>query len=454
VLKAIAMLRHGAAYAGLITAALIFGGCGGGSGSGSGAQASGGGSHSSSSGSQSSGSGSQSSGSGSQSSGSGSQSSSSSLPPPPPASTTLTILHSFGGQNDGVFPIGDLVLASDGNFYGLTGWQWANGGYTSIAAVPTIFQITPSGTETVLSFLSVTPHGSLFQASDGNLYFPAASSTGVGGGEILSFNLASRQVSVLYTFDAQTLNPIGLMQASDGNLYGETFDGGVNGCGTIYQLTLAGVETVLYSFTCDSTIAETGNVHLIEASDGNLYGMTYPSTGNDTVFRITKEGTYTVIYTFGTNAMDGTGPYGSLIQATDGNFYGTTSVGGANNFGTVFKVTPAGTETVLYAFGQSAVRVVGIGCQDLAGGVPTDGAYPVANLLQASDGNFYGTTNAGGANDCGSVFKLTSSGTLTTLYSFTDMTETPEGSLIQGSDGHLYGLTDTLSSPGSVYRLD
>ncbi|MGA2687698.1 MAG: choice-of-anchor tandem repeat GloVer-containing protein [Candidatus Korobacteraceae bacterium] len=128
------------------------------------------------------------------------------------------------------------------------------------------------------------------------------------------------------------------------------------------------------------------------------------------------------------DVTNGQGPYfESLVQGTDGNLYGTTYQGGANSFGTVFKVNPStGTLTTLHSF---------------AGGT-TDGSFPGAGLVLASDGNFYGTTTQGGSNTYGTVFKITPAGTLTLLHSFTVVDgRGPWSGLVQGTDGNLYGTT-------------
>ena len=142
---------------------------------------------------------------------------------------------------------------------------------------------------------------------------------------------------------------------------------------------------------------------MIQGSDGNFYGTTYfgGSHGFGTVFKVTPSGTETVLYSFA-GGSDGEHPYAGVIQGSDGNFYGTTYQGGASGYGTVFKVTPSGTETVLYSF---------------AGG-SSDGANPEAGLTQGSDGNFYGNTSAGGASNLGTVFELTPGGTETILHAF------------------------------------
>jgi uncharacterized repeat protein (TIGR03803 family) len=176
---------------------------------------------------------------------------------------------------------------------------------------------------------------------------------------------------------------------------------------------------------------------LIQATDGNFYGTTNQggAYGYGTVFKITRSGKLTTLYSFCSqyNCPDGANPYGGLIQATDGNFYGTTYYGGRdqcdNGCGTVFKITASGTLTTLHTFAYP------------------DGAYPIARLVQAADGNFYGTTNWGG-DFSGTVFKMTPSGALSTLYSFGggDDGAGPWAGLVQGTDGNFYGTT---SSGGS-----
>jgi uncharacterized repeat protein (TIGR03803 family) len=166
--------------------------------------------------------------------------------------------------------------------------------------------------------------------------------------------------------------------------------------------------TTLHSF--DGTDGDAPSAALIQAGNGNLYGTTV-SGNNGTVFKITPSGTLTTLYTFCSQSgcTDGSGPEGGLVQATNGDFYGTTLLGGVTNNGTVFKITPSGKVTTLYSFCSQS------GC--------TDGKNPSAGLVRATNGDFYGTTGYGGANcfnytptGCGTVFKITPSGTLTTLY--------------------------------------
>ena len=206
--------------------------------------------------------------------------------------------------------------------------------------------------------------------------------------------------------------------------------------GAVFRMTGDGTLTSLVSF--NGTNGASPVAALVEGSDGNFYGTTYgggtsyisPTNqfGYGTIFKMTFNGRLTPLYSF-TGFDDGAYPNG-LIQGTDGNFYGTTREGGANNAGTVFKMTANGSLTTLYSFtGEN------------------DGYAPVGGLVQASDGNFYGTTYGGGTNDVlndgdGTVFRITTNGTLTTLVSFNGVNGAgPITALVQGSDGILYGTT-------------
>src|ERR1700686_4818954 len=187
--------------------------------------------------------------------------------------------------------------------------------------------------------------------------------------------------------------------------------------------------TTLYLFGSGG-IPEAG---LVQGTDGNLYGTTFGYAGkqNGVIYKITPSGTFTILHKGGAFAA-------ALIQGTDGNFYGTSLAGGTVGYGWVFKITPSGTLTTLHNFGP-----------------PPSGTYPSAALVLASDGNFYGTTKEGGTNSClyggsnfgcGTLFKITPSGTLTTLYNFCSQSgcadgQEPGGALVQGTDGNLYGTT-------------
>jgi uncharacterized protein (TIGR03437 family) len=355
-----------------------------------------------------------------------------------PSQTLTTTLVNFNGTNGGS-PNGPLLQASDGNFYGTA----ESGGAHSGGAV---FKITPSGNLTTLYSFSgtdvgVSPTGGLIQASDGNFYGTTAGGTNVGGvGTIFKVTPAGT-VTFLHRFNGNdgSAPEGGLVQGSDGSLYGTTSQGGASSQGTIFKITPAGSLTTLHSFSgMDGASPYAG---LIQASDGNFYGTTGRggTRGIGTVFQITPGGTLTTLYSF-TGGNDSSAPRGSLVQATDGSLYGTTSLGGPNvGSGTIFKITPSGTLTFLYTFHGP------------------DGSGPFAGLIQASDGNFYGTTQGGGTDGDGTVFEITPSGMFTTLHSFLGGTDgyNPLSVPIEGSDGNLYGTTNGTpgSSFGTVFRL-
>ncbi len=244
--------------------------------------------------------------------------------------------------------------------------------------------------------------------------------------------------------DGDNATTAGLIRATDGNLYGTTNGGGANNDGTVFKITPSGTLTTLHSF--DDTDGAVPWGRLVQATNGNFYGTTTNGgsggCGCGTVFKITPSGTLTTLHSF-SNGTDGGYPYAGLFQATNGDFYGTVENGGANGYGTIFKMTPTGTLTTLHSFDS------------------TDGANPQAALVQATDGNFYGTTRFGGASSacsgsCGTVFKMTATGTLTTLHSF-DSTDgaNPFGGLVQATDGNLYGTTSAggANNDGTVFKI-
>ena len=233
-----------------------------------------------------------------------------------------------------------------------------------------------------------------------------------------------------------------LVRGTDGNFYGTTYEGGASGFGTVFKITPSGTLTSLHSFQGPFSDGASPQARLIQSTDGNFYGTTAAggSIGLGTVFKITPSGTLTILHSF--SGSDGGLPLSELVRGSDGNFYGTTSQVGANGLGTVFKITPAGTLTTLNSFAQG-------------------GSSPYGGLVQASDGNFYGTTTAGGTSSnclggCGIVFKMTPSGTMTTLHNFngTDGSR-PEASMLKASDGNLYGTTfeGGANNLGTVFKI-
>jgi uncharacterized repeat protein (TIGR03803 family) len=233
-----------------------------------------------------------------------------------------------------------------------------------------------------------------------------------------------------------------LIQDSAGNFYGTTQLGGTSNLGTVFKLDPMGTETVLHSFAggADGANPYSG---LVQDSTGNLYGTTYygGAPNHGTVFKLDPTGTETVLYSFA-GGTDGANPYASLVQDPAGNLYGTTQRGGASGQGTVFKVDTAGTETVLYTF---------------TGG--SDGGVPDGALVLDAAGNLYGTTFGGGhvcvhrRIYCGVVFKLDTTGTEIVLHTFTGGTDGffPVAGLVRDSAGNLYGTT---SDAGTIFQLD
>jgi len=198
-------------------------------------------------------------------------------------------------------------------------------------------------------------------------------------------------------------------------------------------------DKVLYAFTGGHDGSEPF-AGMIEDSAGNLYGTTSLGGANDdgTVFKVAPDGTESVLHSF--DGTDGNEPSAAPIMDGAGNLYGTTFVGGANGAGAIFKLTPGGTESVLYAF---------------TGG--TDGLFLQAGVIEDSSGNLYGTALLGGAYDHGDVYRLTPNGTLTVLYSFTGGSDgaEPEGGVVEDSSGNLYGTTSHggADNDGTVFQL-
>jgi uncharacterized repeat protein (TIGR03803 family) len=358
---------------------------------------------------------------------------------------SFAALHSFSGGSDGWGPFAGLVRGSDGGFYGPT---WA-GGTNNLG---TVFRIDSSGTLTTLhSFSSgegYRPYCALIQGADGKFYGPTRFGGASNLGTIYRVD-SSGALTVLHSFAVGEARGIGeyasggLVQASDGSFYGTTEGGGSNKAGTVFRVDASGALTTLHSFTGGD--GRSPQAALVEGTDHKFYGTTYSGGTSDagTVFRIDTAGLFTTLYSF-TGDGDGGFPAASLIQGTDGSFYGTT-VGTADfdypsGQGTVFRINSSGALVTLYTF---------------TGG--TDGAFPEAPLLPGSDGSYYGTTLAGGANNLGTVFRIGLDGSLTTLHSFGGSEGMgPAGGLALSKDGKYYGTTSQggAYNLGTVFRID
>jgi uncharacterized repeat protein (TIGR03803 family) len=236
-----------------------------------------------------------------------------------------------------------------------------------------------------------------------------------------------------------------LVQGSDGNFYGTTVLGGAHLKGTVFKIDATGNLTTLHSFSGfpgDGAVPFAG---LVQGTDGNFYGTTASGGAffQGTVFRMTASGAVTVLHSFNSFFSEGAFPYAGLVQGSDGNFYGTTLFGGTQFKGTVFKIDATGSLTTLHSFS----------------GCPSEGAYPLAALVQGSDGNFYGTTGSGGAHVQGTVFRITPAGAVTVLHSFSGFPNegaVPFAGLVQGSDGNFYGTTALGGTQfkGTVFKID
>jgi uncharacterized repeat protein (TIGR03803 family) len=243
-----------------------------------------------------------------------------------------------------------------------------------------------------------------------------------------------------------------LVQATNGNYYGVTHLGGAYIGGAVFQITSAGKLTNTYGFCAQSNCADGEEPwsSIILGSDGNFYGTTNISgSGNaGTAFKMTIGGKLVTLYSFCQPGPCSEGAYPvGLMQASNGNFYGTTSNGGSQgNYGTIFEITKSGTFKTLYNFCSKTH------C--------TDGATPLSGLIQASNGNLYGTTNSGGVHGYGVVYEITTTGTYKTRYSFCAQTNCSDGSypqagLIQAANGSLYGTTGAggTSGVGTVFEI-
>jgi uncharacterized repeat protein (TIGR03803 family) len=318
---------------------------------------------------------------------------------------------------------GILAQGRDGNLYGTAplGGTFGRGG---------VFSITPGGAYTVIHSFDSTganPYSGLTLGADGNFYGGTYNGGDFGFGTVFQIT-PDGTVTVLHSFKLlEGAGPYAPpIQGTDGNFYGTTTIGGV-GFGAVYKVTPASGFTTLYPF--DGTHGASPFAPLIQAKDGNFYGTTVGggTAGFGTAFKITPAGALTVLYNF--DSTHGAGPYSPLVQGSDGNFYGTARAGGTkNNGGVVFKLTKAKKAklTVLYNFDAT--------------GATTDGVRPYAGLIQASDGNFYGVTSAGGLNAAGTLYKITSTGVYATLYNFASATGSlPFATLLQHTNGKLYG---------------
>jgi len=367
----------------------------------------------------------------------------------------LLSLGAVAATNYPVASRGDLLLASDGNFY-FTG---ATGGANQIGAVA---RMTPGGVAiTIHSFKGGTtegqsPYSGVIQASDGNLYGTTYVGGDGNGGTVYRLTLDGTY-SLLHSFKSDKTEAhfpyAGLMQASDGNLYGTTLRGGIDDKGTVFRVALDGTFTQLHEFNGDD--GENPEGTLIQGSDGNLYGTTLQG-GSDkrgTLFRMTTSGTLTSLYSFaalgkfstaGVATNDtGANPRAGLLLAADGNFYGTAYQGGPIGYGTVYRATPAGVVTLVHAF---------------EGPIASGGGFPLSTIVQDAAGNLYGTTERGGALNQGTAWRINSAGQFSVLHGFvgTNFDGSQPYATLRPFGGYLYAVTytDLTYRSGALLKLD
>ncbi len=336
----------------------------------------------------------------------------------------ISIVYSLNGGSDGAEPQAGVYQANDGKLYG-TAY------YGGIGEFGTAFSITTNGAFTLLySFTNgvdgANPAAYPMQAADGNFYGTASAGGGGGYGTVFRIS-ASGQFTPLHSFTGgDGAAPLaGLMQASDGNLYGTTLHGGADNYGTVYRITTNGAFTSLHSFNgSDGTHPE---CVLVQGPYTNLHGTTSGmGDGTSTVFAITTEGVLTTLEAFNGNFI-----VGSLALGNDSYFYGVTGSGGADFLGSAFRLTWKGADFSAFAS---------------FGGTNGGGAFHSAGLVQASDGNFYGTAFGG----LGSIYQLDTNGDLTMLYSFSGNDGGgPSSQMAQARDGNLYG-----TASGVAFRLN
>jgi uncharacterized repeat protein (TIGR03803 family) len=394
-----------------------------------------------------------------------------------PAHASEKALYAFKGGSDGAAPFGNVISDNAGNLYGTTA-SGGGGVGCETGGCGTVFKLAANGMESVLYAFKgggdgANPDAGPIADKSGNLYgtteFGGVGCNGFGCGMVFAVAPGGTE-SVLYAFKGGSDGAFpsyggDLIADKSGNFYATTGGGGSyigsncadSGCGTVFELTPSGEETVLYTFQGGSDgWGPQGS--LIADSSGNLYGMT-PLGGADcqgnglgcgTVYKVAPDGTETQLHVF-QGGSDGYEPYAGLIADTAGNFYGTTAWGGdcpGDSFGcgTVFKLAPDGTEMVLYSF---------------QGG--NDGRTPESSLILDKKGNLYGTTYNGGGSGCsgtgcGVVFEVTPKGKETVLETFKAAHgRNPAAGLLLGKNDLLYGATTAggagQHNDGVVFRV-
>jgi uncharacterized repeat protein (TIGR03803 family) len=355
------------------------------------------------------------------------------------------VLYSFAGGSDGAEPVAGLIWDAKHEYlYGTT----AGGGAPGYG---TVFKVNTAGKESILHTFQAGQDGAepvapLVSDDQGDLYGTTAGGGSPGLGVVFRLSRDGKE-TILYTFaggnDGAEPTAALIWDAKKENLYGTTLGGGPSGLGTVFKLSKAGKETVLYSFVGGDDGAGPAASLIWDAKHEYLYGTTTGggAPGYGTVFRINTAGKESVLYTFQAG-QDGAEPVAPLVSDHQGNLYGTTAGGGTPGLGIVFQLTEDGKESVLYTF---------------EGG--EDGAEPTANLIWDRKQQYlYSTTAGGGTSGVGTVFKLSKTGKETVLYSFSDTGgdgQEPKGGLVQDADGNFYGTTagGGAAGLGAIFKV-
>ena len=373
------------------------------------------------------------------------------------------VLYTFNGQNDGCNPPAGVILDGDGNLFGTTA------GIGCSLNIGTVYKLAPDGTLTNLYIFTGGAAGEgpggVVMDQKGNLWGTTCCG-GIGGGVIFKVDAKGHE-SVVHTFQGSPNDGCsgGTTMVVDprGTLYGTTFGCGKFGYGAVFKVKPHGSESLLYSFRGGHD-GYNPNTGVTLDTQGKLFGVTdyggrvklCSNGGCGTLFKLAPNGTKTLLYGFKGPPKDGYIPAANPIMDASGNLFGTTLSGGISGCflnlgcGVVFKLAPDGRETVLHFF---------------AGG-RGDGANPIAGLYEDPAGNLYGTTEFGGGTNscntgygCGTVFKIARDGTLTLLHRFkgpTDGANPGAGAgLVADAAGNLYGTTQNggANDFGTIYEI-
>jgi len=360
------------------------------------------------------------------------------------AASRFHTLTAFTGT-DGAMPGAAPVMDADGNLYGTTQF----GGSMNLG---TVYKRTPDGTLTVLADFSAGggshPMSTLLRDAQGNLFGVTPYDAAGGPGGAL-FEIASDGgFHVLYTFVAKSklgATPWGgLIEDGQGNLYGTTSK-------AVFRFTPGGAMTILHHFDLSNGDGTLPVGELVRDGEGNLYGATARggAFGGGTIYKLTPGGTETILHAFDMHNHQTGSPKGGLVMDAAGNLYGTTFIGD-DNPGSAFKLAPDGTYTILHDFSGAG-----------------DGESPIGSLAADANGHLFGMTSSGGFRGCGTVFQVAPDGRFWTLYQFDDDTTQharhgcqPEAGLTIDTAGNLYGTTAQAGvarghrAQGVLFRID